>query len=125
MSWDIVLFNSRQTITSADEIDPTQLEATDFDSVLQAHFKQIENKENHREIIGEDYSIDYFIDAEHVSNKLLNLYGEKGLYELILLARKHNWQIYDSGLGEMLDINNPSKNGYDSFQNYLRKVLKQ
>ena len=47
MSWDIVLFNSKQKIESVEELDENQLE--------------------------------------------------------------HNWQIYDSGIGEMIDLENPEK----------------
>jgi hypothetical protein len=40
---------------------------------------------------------------------MLSLYGENGIYELIEVAKKHNWQIYDSGTGEMIDLENPEK----------------
>lgn len=40
---------------------------------------------------------------------MLLLYGEKELYELIELAKKHNWQIYDSGLNVIIDLENPEK----------------
>jgi len=124
MSWDIVLFNSRQKINSPEEVDESQLEPTDFCSVFENHFKQIIKNDNHREIKGSDYSIDYFTDDEKVSNKILSLYGENGLYELVILARKYNWQIFDTGLEKMIDLKNPSNNGYENFQNYLKHVLK-
>lgn len=124
MSWDIVLFKSRQKINSPEEVDDSQLEPTDFCSVLESHFEQIIKDDNHREIKGKDYSIDYFIDDEEVSNKMLSLYGESGLFELVVLARKHNWQIFDTGLGQMIDLENPSYNGYENFQSYLKQILK-
>ncbi len=124
MSWDIVLFNSKQKIEAVEDLDDTQLEETDFDVVLESHFKEIIKDDNHREIKGEDYAIDYFIDKEKRSNKMLSLYGENGLYELVILAKKHNWQIFDTGLGEMIDLENPSNNGYENFQAYLKHVLR-
>lgn len=124
MSWDIVLFKSRQKINSPEEVDDSQLEPTDFCSVLESHFEQIIKDDNHREIKGKDYSIDYFIDDGEVSNKMLSLYGESGLFELVVLARKHNWQIFDTGLGQMIDLENPSYNGYENFQSYLKQILK-
>lgn len=124
MSWDIVLFKSRQKINSPEEVDDSQLEPTDFCSVLESHFEQIIKDDNHREIKGKDYSIDYFIDDEEVSNKMLSLYGESGLFELVVLARKHNWQIFDTGLGQIIDLENPSYNGYENFQSYLKQILK-
>ena len=124
MSWDIVLFNSRQNISSPEEVDENQLEPTDFCTVFENHFKQIVIDGNHRTIKNNDYVIDYFIDNERVSNKLVSLYGEHGLYELIELARKYNWQIFDTGIGEMIDLDNPQTNGYNNFQKYLKQVCK-
>ncbi|HVW96013.1 MAG TPA: hypothetical protein VHA56_08600 [Mucilaginibacter sp.] len=123
MSWDIVLFNSRQKIETIEEIDEDCLEPTDFCSTFEHHFDKIVIHNNHREIKGIDFSIDYFIDDELVSNKMISLYGEAGLYELVILARQNNWQIFDTGMGEMVDLENPSKNGYMNFQNYLRQIL--
>jgi hypothetical protein len=125
MSWDIVLFHSRQKIELPEAIDETQLEPTDFCSVFESHFAEIVKDGNHREIKGKDFTIDYFTDDEPVSNKLVSLYGEYGLFELVILARKHHWQIYDTGLGRMIDLENPGDNGYENFQSYLRHVLKQ
>ena len=125
MSWDIVLFNSKQKINSIEELDESQLEPTDFGSVFENHFKEIIKNDNHREIKGKDFAIDYFADDEKVSNKALSLYGENGLYEMVMLARKNNWQIFDTGLGQMLDLQNPSNNGFVNFQRYLNQVLKK
>jgi hypothetical protein len=123
MSWDIVLFNSRQKISSIEEVDDTQLEPTDFGSAFENHFNKIIKDDNHREIKGKDFAIDYFVDDDKVSNKMLSLYGENGLFELVELAKKHNWQIFDTGNGQMIDLENPASNGYENFQHYLRQVL--
>ena len=123
MSWDIVLFNSRQTIELVEEIDEEQLEPTDFCSALENQFDKIEKNDNHRRIIGNDFEIEYFADKENVSNKILNLYGEQGLFEIVILARQEGWQVFDTGLGEMLNLDNPEINGYDNFNKYLKQVL--
>jgi hypothetical protein len=62
------------------------------------------------------------LDDEPVSNKLITLYGEKALFSLISLAKNKNWQIYDSGLDEMINLDNPSINGYDNFISYRDKI---
>jgi hypothetical protein len=124
MSWDIVLFNSKQKINSVEELDETQLEPTDFCSVIEDHFSNIVKDDNHREKKGNDFAIDYLVDDEKVSNKMMSLYGENGLYELVVLAKKYNWQIFDTGLGQMIDLENPKNNGYENFQKYLEHVLK-
>ena len=125
MSWDIVLFNSRQKIGSLDEVDEAQLDPTYFCFVFENHFHNITKDGNHRTIKGKDYIIDYFIDDEPVSNKMLSLYGENGLFELVVLAKKYNWQIFDTGHGQMINLENPAINGYQNFQNYVSHILKQ
>lgn len=123
MSWDVILFNSRQKINFIEELDDTQLESTNFCSALENHFAQITKSDDHRVIKGKDFAIDYFEDDENVSNKLLSLYGENGLYELVVVAKKYNWQIFDTGLGQMIDLENPSNNGFENFQDYLKQLL--
>ena len=123
MSWDIVLFNSKQKINTVAELDENQLEPTDFSGILESSFDQIKKDENHREIIGTDFTIDFFTDKEHSSNFMLQLYGENGLYELIELAKKHNWQIYDSGIDGMIDLENPEKNGFENHRKYVEQIL--
>lgn len=122
MSWDIILFNSRQRITSIEELDSAQLEPADFCSAFEDHFKNIVKNGEHREVRGKNFTIDYFTDDEDVSNKMVSLHGENGLYELVVLAIKHNWQIFDTGLGHMIDLEKPERNGYENFQRYLRQV---
>lgn len=125
MSWDIVLFSSRQKIQSVEELDEMQLEPTDFCAVLESHCNDIERRDNHRRIKGKDFEMEYFQDDEPVCNKILVLYGESGLYELVMLARKHNWQLFDTGHGHMINLEDPSINGYESYQWFLQQVLKE
>ena len=123
MSWDIVLFNSRQKINTVAELDENQLEPTDFSGILESSFNQIKKADNHREIIGTDFTIDFFTDKEHSSNFMLQLYGENGLYELIELSKKYNWQIYDSGIDGMIDLENPEKNGFENHRKYVEQII--
>ena len=123
MSWDIVLFNSRQKINTVAELDEDLLEPTNFSGILESSFNQIKKVDNHREIIGTDFTIDFFTDKEHSSNFMLQLYGENGLYELIELAKKHNWQIYDSGIDGMIDLEHPEKNGFKNHRKYVEQIM--
>jgi hypothetical protein len=123
MSWDIVLFNSKQKINTVAELDENQLEPTNFSEILESSFDQIKKDKNHREIIGTDFTINFFTDKEHSSNFMLQLYGENGIYELIELSKKHNWQIYDSGIDGMIDLENPEKNGFDNHRKYVKQIL--
>ncbi|MEN5055643.1 hypothetical protein [Sphingobacterium kitahiroshimense] len=125
MSWDIVLFNSKQKITDLEEIQEDLLIDTDFFTPIQSYFKRIEVKDNCSTIIGDGFEIDYFVDDKLSSNELLHLYGENAIYEMIQLAKLQGWQIYDSGLDGMIDLNNPSHNGYNRFNEYVDEVLKK
>ena len=125
MSWDVVLFNSKQIIKSVMEIDESQLLPTNFSEILEKSFKDIIVTENHREIKGKDFSIDYFQDNEKVSNKMISLYGENGLFELIELAKKYKWQIFDTSLEEMIDLENPHKNGFENHKKYVEQIMKK
>ncbi len=125
MSWDIVLFYSKQKIESVADLDENKLESTDFSGVLESSFERIKKKDHHREIIGTDFTIDFFADSEPSSNFMLSLYGENGLYALIELAKKHYWQIYDSGIDEMIDLDNPENNGFKNHRKYVEQVLRR
>ena len=123
MSWSIVLFNSKQKINSVAELDENQLEPTDFIGILENSFDEIKKDDNNREIVGTDFTIDFYADSEHSSNFMLSLNGENGIYALIELAKKHNWQIYDSGIDEMIDLENPEKNGFKNHREYIQQIV--
>lgn len=123
MSWDIVLFKSKQKIESVAELDENQLEPIDFSGILESSFDRIKKGDNHRKIIGTDFTIDFFSDNEHSSNFMLSLYGENGLYELIELSKKYDWQVYDSGMDSMIDLENPEKNGFENHKKYVEQIL--
>ena len=125
MSWDIVLFNSKQTIKSIEELDEDKLEPIDFTGILENSFDEVIENDNHREIKGKDFSIDFFTDDEMVSDKMLSLYGENGLFELIELAKQNGWQIFDTGLGSMIDLENPENNGYENHRKYVEQIMKK
>jgi len=124
MSWDIVLFSSEQNLVSLENLNEDLLKPIDFDKVLKSKFKNIKKTENHNEVIGKDFSIDFFDDEELVSNKMLSLYGENGLFEIIKIAKEENWQIYDSGIDKMLNLEKLEENGYLNFKSYLNSIIK-
>jgi len=123
MSWDVLIFSSKQKINSIEEIDEELFLPIDFNAVLEKHFDNIIIDDNHREIKGDNFSINYFVDTQLVSNTVFNLFGETSLFELIRVAKIYGWQIFDTGVGEMIDLEKPEKNGYGNFQSYLQHVL--
>ena len=125
MSWDIVLFNSKETIASIEELNEDKLEPIDFTEILGNSFEEVIKDGNHREIKGKDYSINFFTDNELVSNKMLSLYGENGLFESIEIAKQQGWQIFDTGLGSMIDLENPENNGYENHRKYVEQIIRK
>ncbi len=123
MSWDIVLFNSKQKIASLDEVDDTKLIDINFGEILDAHFPNATGNDTHRAVDGENFSFVYYPDDEPVSNTIINLYGEEALLQIIPIAIQHNWQIFDTGSGKMLDLTIPSQNGFENFRAYLKQIL--
>ena len=124
MSWDVVLFSSKEKIISLEAFDEEMLFPVDFDAGLLSHFKNVTQDKNHISVNGEGFSIDFFLDEDPESNKMLSLYGEKALFALVIVAKAQGWQIYDSGVDAMIDLDNPSANGYKNFKEYLNTVLK-
>ena len=55
---------------------------------------------------------------------MLSLDGENGLFEIIKIAMEENWQIYDSGIDKMLNLEKPEDNGYLNFKSYLNSIIK-
>lgn len=122
MSWDIVLFKSKEKIIQVSNLDENKIVPINFCKRIENHFEEILKDENHRTIKGKDFEIDYFKDEQLVSNKILSIYGENGLFEL---AQKEEWQIYDTGLDDMIDLEKPENNGYENLRNYVEKILKE
>ncbi len=123
MSWDVILFNSKQKIISLENLDEELLFPIDFNSILEEYFGDLTFDGDHREITGDDYSIEYYRSDAPASNMLFNLHGERALFELIRLAKKFDFQIFDTGIGQMLDLEHPERNGYQNFKDYLMHVL--
>ncbi len=71
---------------------------------------------------GNDFSINYFIDEEPTGNLLLHLEGENAIYPLIHISKTQGWQIFDTGNGEMINLEQPEINGYPDFKKYLQQV---
>lgn len=123
MSWDVVLFSSTQKIDSIEEVDESMFIETDFCEVLDTYFVAAKEEDDSVAVNDKHYSIDYYADDESVSNKMISLYDENALYELVIVAKKHGWQIFDTSLNAMIDLENPANNGYENFQLYLKKIL--
>ena len=122
MSWDVMIFNLKQKVTSVEEIEDELFIPTDFTLAMHQHFNHLITDDGHREIRGNDFSINYFIDEEPTGNLLLHLEGENAIYPLIHISQTQGWQIFDTGNGEMINLEQPEINGYPDFKKYLQQV---
>jgi hypothetical protein len=129
MSWDVMIFNLKRKVDSVDEIDESVL----VDIGTKADFKKIMT-DNYRDIIWDkdwgkierkDFSFEFSLgdSDEPFSNTTFHLYGENAIYEIVELCKKNNWQLFDTGLEQMVDLDNPENNGYKNHQTYVRQIL--
>ena len=129
MSWDIVAFNLNKKVHHVEEIDETILvdigTGDDFKQMMTDSFPTIIWRDDWGKFEGADYSIEFGIDKTHAkfSNIIFHLYGSNAIYPVIELCKKYHWQIFDTALGEMIDLDNPQKNGYINHQEYVNQIL--
>jgi hypothetical protein len=122
MSWDVILFSSKEKIESIAGFDENILLPIDFNSIFRSFFEVIKTKGSHSEIVDKDFSIDFYVHDSNVSNILISIYGEKGYFKIIEFSKTYNLQVFDTSLNDFVDIENPDKNGFSKFQNYLNKI---
>jgi hypothetical protein len=129
MSWDVVVFKLSRKVNRVEEIDETILidigTNTVFKKIIEKNFHDVVWDVDWGKIERKDYSIEFSLgDSDgHFSNTIFHLYGENAIYEIVELCKKNNWQAYDTGLGQMLDLDDPKKNGYENHQKYVRQIL--
>ena len=129
MSWDVVIFNLTRQVDRVEEINETILvdigTRTDFKKIMEENYPDVIWEDNWGKIERKDYSIEFSLGTteEPFSNTLFHLYGENAVYDIIELCKKNNWQAYDSGLDQMLDLDNPMNNGYQNHQNYVKFII--
>jgi len=131
MSWDVMIFNLNRKVESVDEIDDSVLvdigTMTDFKKLMTDNFPDVTWNNDSGKIERKDFSIEFSLgdSDEPFSNTVFHLYGENAIYAVIELCRKMNWQLFDTGLEQMLDLDNPETNGYKNHQAYVRQILNE
>lgn len=123
MSWDVVLFSSSEKITSIETLNPKALKPADFCKKLKAYFPGIEEEDEFRLIFIGESTIEYTYNDTPVNNMMFNLYGEPALVALAAFAKKNGYQLFDTALNRMLDLNKPGVNGYKNYLEDLKKDL--
>lgn len=127
MSWDVLVFKLNREIKSGSEIDETTID--DIGSVasvlekLHSHFPDLElfdyGKviENMGKIKRENFIIEFSIIKSTETNNFLSfhLYGKQSIHAIVQLCKRNGWYIFDTTLGEILDLEESEKNGYEQF----------
>jgi len=109
MSWALLLFSATEKIPSNLDFDDAILKPIFFSNILENSFNEIVKYENRREIKGDNYSIDFFVDEEPTGVKMLNVHNAKGLIAIIKLAKENKWQVFDTSFGDFIDLSKPAK----------------
>lgn len=131
MSWDVIVFNLSRKAQSVEEINESILipigTKTDFKKLMDQNYQNLIWNGNWGRIERTDYSIEFSLGdtEESFSNTVFHLHGENAIYDLIDLCKKNGWQAFDTGLGQMLNLDDPMKSGYMNHQNYLRQILNE
>ena len=125
MSWNIVLFNSKQQIESIKDVDESQLVEIYFSEVLLNSYTHFNKNKKHIEIKGLGFSFEFFLSKDPSSNIMIQLFGENAIYELIEICKINGWQIYDSSLNQMIDFADPEKHGPKNHNDYVSQILKR
>lgn len=129
MSWDIMIFNLKRKVDSVDEIDESVLvdigTKADFKKIMTDNYGDIIWDKDWGKIERRGFSIEFSLgdSDEPFSNTVFHLYGENAIYEIVELCKKNNWQLFDTGLEQMVDLDNPENNGYKNHQAYVRQIL--
>lgn len=131
MSWDVVIFNLSKKVSSVEEIDVSILidiaSNKRFKEILIENFPDIKWDDNCGIVERDNIYIEVFIGElkdDTFSNTIFFLRdGEASIFEIINLCKKYGWQIYDTSLGAMIDVDNPGLNGYTNYRNYVNQIL--
>jgi hypothetical protein len=131
MSWDVVIFNLSKKVSSLEDIDESILigiaSNKRFKEILIENFPDIKWDGNCGIVERDNIYIEVFIGEpghDTFSNTIFFLRnGEASIFEIINLCKKYGWQIYDTSLGAMIDLDKPEQNGYTNYENYVNQIL--
>ena len=129
MSWDVVVFNLKRKVESVEDIDESVLVEigtyADFEAILKRRFPTLANEDGWLKADLGECSLETSLGEanETFSNTIIHLYGENAVYELIELCKANGWQVFDTALGQMLDLDHPEKNGYMEHRRYVEQII--
>ena len=130
MSWDILLINSNQKLDLESEtVDfPLFPPRKELVRIFQQTFPDIELSEDGWGTIDEaNYSIELNLGANEVDAQdqlFLNIRGnEDPAPKIAELCKKAGWQAFDTTMGDYLDLENPTRNGFSGWTAYRNQIV--
>ena len=133
MSWDVVIFNLKKKVSSIEEINEDILipiaTNKEFRSLLTENFPDIKWNDRCGVVEGNDIYIELYLgenDEETFSNTIFFLRdSETSIFPVIDLCKKYGWQLFDTSLEQMIDLDSPEKNGYSKYRSYVDLIMKK
>ena len=118
-----MVFSSSQKITEIEDADDSFFVPISFDEYFKKQFPNIVSTDDHRRVSGDGFSFEYFVSSDLEGHTILSLDAESALFEIVHAAKQNGWQLFDTGNGQMIDLDSPEENGYIGFRSYLDTVI--
>jgi len=133
MSWDVVIFNLNKKVSSIEEINEDILipiaTNKEFHSLLTENFPDIRWNGDCGIIERNNIYIELYLgDDNEVSFSNIIFFlrsSEESVFPVIDLCKKYGWQLFDTALDQMINLDNPEINGYDNYKKYLDQIMKR
>jgi hypothetical protein len=119
MSWDVLLINSKTPVNIESEDTPDFLSRTDFIKKVTQILPATDWSDPSFGILDSDWAVIEFNtgNEENIGwSVMLQVYGGEDPVEAIVeLCKQHHWQAYDMSTESYIDLNNPSRESWNKF----------
>jgi hypothetical protein len=132
MSWDVLIMNTggRTRVDDLPEgFQPESLgDADELRSLLSGFFGSLDWSDPAWGILDNDeFSFEFnFTESGPVDTFMLLVRGGgDAVAPIVAMCKQFGWQALDCSAGEFIDLNHPSTNGWEGFQAYRDRVMKE
>jgi hypothetical protein len=133
MSWDVMIFNTRgKSPPSVEEFEDSDYEtlgpAADVRQRLSELLPGVDWSDTTWGIYeGDGFSIEFNVgDDDPIENMMLHVRGGgEAIAAIAKFARPLGWSALDCSTSEFLDLDNPSQDGWEGFQEFRDTVIKR
>ena len=134
MSWDVLVMNYHGSPPAdidemADAPDPDPLgDAKSVRNAISQHLDPVDWSDPSWGVyLKDDYSIEFNVGHEEtVDSMMLHVRGGgEAIAAMLQFAYPNSWSLFDCSTSEFIDPDNPSQVGWEGFQAYRDKVVKE